>query len=54
MLYEVITKMNGFKIFLVGEDYWKYLIKFIKKSLYKNGMIDKEDLNIITLSDNIA
>ncbi len=57
-MFEVLTltqtgKMNGFKIFLVGEDYWKYLIKFIKKSLYKNGMIDKEDLNIITLSDNI-
>lgn len=57
-MFEVLTltqtgKMNGFKIFLVGEDYWKYLIKFIKKSLYKNGMIDKEDLNIITLSDDI-
>ena len=46
-------KLNGFKIYLVGCDYWKYLIKFIKKSLYKENMIDKEDLNIITLTDNI-
>ncbi len=57
-MFEVLTltqtgKMNGFKVFLVGVDYWKYLIKFIKKSLYKEGMINKEDLNIITLTDDI-
>ncbi|MDZ7819289.1 MAG: TIGR00730 family Rossman fold protein [Aliarcobacter sp.] len=57
-MFEVLTltqtgKLNGFKIYLVGCDYWKYLIKFIKKSLAKENMIDKEDLNIITLTDNI-
>ncbi len=57
-MFEVLTltqtgKMNGFKIYLVGEDYWKYLLKFMKKSLYKEGMIDKEDLDIITLTDDI-
>jgi len=57
-LFEVITlaqtkKLNGFKIFLVGYDYWKYLIKFFEESLSKNNMIDKEDLNIITLTDDI-
>ena len=57
-MFEVLTltqtgKLNGFKIYLVGCDYWKYLIKFIEKSLYKEKMIDKEDLNIITLTDNI-
>lgn len=57
-MFEVLTltqtgKLNGFKIYLVGCDYWKYLIKFIRKSLYKENMIDKEDLNIITLTDNI-
>lgn len=57
-MFEVLTltqtgKMNGFRIFLVGCDYWKYLIKFIKKSLYKERMIDKKDLDIITLTDNI-
>ncbi len=39
-MFEVLTltqtgKMNGFKIFLVGEDYWKYLIKFIKNLYIK-------------------
>lgn len=57
-MFEVLTltqtgKMNGFKIFLVGVDYWEYLVKFLKKSLYKEKMIDKSDLNIITLTDDI-
>lgn len=58
-LFEVLTltqtgkMIDGFKIYLVGCDYWKYLLKFIKKSLYKEGMIAKEDLNIITLTDDI-
>lgn len=57
-LFEVLTltqtgKMNGFKIFLVGEEYWKHLMKFIKKSLYKEKMIDKEDLDLITLTDDV-
>lgn len=57
-LFEVLTltqtgKMNGFKIYLFGTDYWKYLVKFIKKSLYKQNMIDKKDLDIFTVTDSI-
>jgi uncharacterized protein (TIGR00730 family) len=57
-MFEVLTlvqtgKIKDFKIFLVGVDYWKYLLKFIKKSLYKEKMINKEDLKIIKLTDNI-
>ena len=57
-MFEVLTltqtgKMNGFRVFLVGYEYWKYLIKFIEKSLYKESMINKEDLNLITLTDDI-
>lgn len=57
-LFEVLTltqtgKMNGFKIYLFGSDYWKYLVKFIKKSLYKQNMIDKKDLDIFTVTDSI-
>ena len=57
-LFEVLTlvqtgKLNEIKIFLVGVDYWKHLIKFFEKSLYQNAMINKEDLDIITLSDDI-
>ena len=57
-MFEVLTltqtgKMNGFKIYLYGEEYWKYLVKFIKKSLYKEKMIDKKDLDLIILTDDI-
>lgn len=57
-MFEVLTltqtgKLNGFKIYLVGCDYWEYLIKFMEKSLYKEKMIDKKDLDIITLTDDI-
>lgn len=57
-LFEVLTltqtkKLNNFKVFLVGCDYWKYLLKFFEQSLYKNKMISKEDLKIITLTDDI-
>lgn len=58
-LFEVLTLtqtgklIDNFKIFLVGYDYWKYLLKFIKKSLYTHKMIDEKDLEIITLTDDI-
>lgn len=57
-LFELITliqtkKLNNIKIFLIGSDYWKPLLKFFKKSLCENKMIDKEDLDIFTLSDEI-
>lgn len=57
-LFEVLTltqtgKMNGFKIYLYGENYWKYLVKFMKKSLCKEAMIHKEDLKLITLTDDL-
>ena len=57
-LFEVLTliqtvKLSNLKIFLIGIDYWKYLIKFFEKSLYKNNFINKEDLDILTISDDI-
>ena len=57
-MFEVLTltqtgKLNGLKVYLVGTEYWEYLIRFIEKSLYKENMINKEDLNIITLTNDI-
>jgi len=58
-LFEVLTltqtgKMaGGFRVYLVGVEYWKYLLKFIKKSLYKEGMINKEDIDLIKLTDDL-
>lgn len=57
-LFEVLTltqtgKMNGFKVYLYGKEYWKPLIKFIKKSLLVEKMIDEKDLDLITVSDDL-
>ena len=57
-LFEVLTlvhtgKLNKLKLFLVGCDYWEHLMKFFEKSLYKNKMISKSDLKIITLTDDL-
>lgn len=58
-LFEVLTLMQtgklnkACKIYLVGCEYWQDLIKFIKNSLLKEEMINKEDLDLITLSDDI-
>ncbi|MAD41270.1 MAG: TIGR00730 family Rossman fold protein [Arcobacter sp.] len=57
-LFEVITliqtkKLNDIKLFLIGTEYWKHLVSFLKKSLYKNNMIEKKDLDILTLTDHI-
>ena len=57
-MFEVLTltqtgKLNGLKVYLVGTEYWSHLMKFIEKSLLKENMINKEDLNIIILTDDI-
>ena len=57
-LFEVLTltqtgKMNGFRIYLYGKEYWKPLVKFIKNSLYKEKMIEKKDLKLIHLCDDL-
>lgn len=57
-LFEILTLVQTKKIdstpsiILVGKKYWKGLDKFIKKTLLKQGMIDKEDLGLYTITDD--
>jgi len=57
-LFEVLTLVQTKKIdpapsiILVGKKYWKGLDKFIQKTLSKQKMIDKEDLNLYTITDD--
>jgi len=46
-------KITGVKIFLIGKSFYKPLMKFLESKLYKNGMINLEDLQIITLTDDL-
>lgn len=57
-LFEILTLVQTKKIspapsiILVGKKYWKGLDKFIKKTLLKQEMIDKEDINLYTITDD--
>ncbi len=57
-LFEALTlaqtrKITGIKIFVVGVEFYKPLVKFLKTKLMKNGMIDKDDFELIKLSDDL-
>lgn len=57
-LFEALTlvqtkKVTGVKIFLIGVDFYKPLLEFIENKLLNDGMIDKEDLKMIRLTDDI-
>jgi len=46
-------KVIGVKIFLVGKEFYQPLMNFIENKLLKEGMISKEDLEIIILTDDL-
>ncbi len=57
-LFEALTlvqtkKVTGVKIFVIGTDFWRPLLNFIENKLVANGMVDKEDLNLIRLTDDL-
>lgn len=57
-LFEALTlvqtkKVTGVKIFVFGVEFYKPLLRFLEKKLYKNGMISEQDLHIITLTDDL-
>lgn len=45
-------KIDPVPIILVGNGYWKSLNNHIQKELYKKGRIDKEDMDIYTMTDD--
>ena len=55
-LFETITlvqtqHMRMIPIVLVGKDYWKGLVKWIKNTMLEDGKISKEDLNLFKVVD---
>ncbi|WP_415398060.1 TIGR00730 family Rossman fold protein [Sulfurimonas sp. CS5] len=57
-LFEALTliqtrKVTGVKVFVVGVDFYKPLMEFIKNKLVNNGMIDDVDFEIIRLTDDL-
>lgn len=57
-LFEALTlvqtrKISGVKIFVIGKEFYQPLLDFIENRLVRDGMIDKEDLNMIKLTDDL-
>jgi uncharacterized protein (TIGR00730 family) len=55
--FEVLTlvqthRISHFPLILFGRDYWNGLLKWIKNTVDKNGMISPGDLNLVTLTDD--
>jgi len=58
-LFEIITlkqtgKIPAIPIILIGKDYWDPLNDFVHKIIYtKIGAIDKEDMDLYTITDDL-
>jgi len=57
-LFEALTlaqtrKITGIKIFVVGIEFYKPLVEFLKNKVLSGGMIDIDDLHMIKLSDDL-
>jgi uncharacterized protein (TIGR00730 family) len=45
-------KARPFPVVLVGTDYWKEMMDFMRSHMLSRNMIAEEDLNIFTLMDD--
>ena len=56
-LFEALTliqtgKISFFPVYLVGKDYWKGLLDWIKHTILAHGNIKPKDFDLIRLSDD--
>lgn len=45
-------KMPNFPVVLMGTDYWRGLIRWMKKSMVQEGTIDAEDVDMFYITDD--
>jgi uncharacterized protein (TIGR00730 family) len=58
-LFEALTliqtrKIQGFHVVLMGVDYWKPLLDFIKNQMVQRGTISPEDVKLVRVTDDGA
>jgi hypothetical protein len=46
-------KIAAFPIVLMGTDYWAPLLAFLRDTLAARGMVDRRDLEILTVTDSV-
>ena len=57
-LFEALTlaqtkKIRAFPIILVGKEYWSGMIEWLNNTLVAGGTLDKEDMELISITDDI-
>jgi len=57
-LFEALTlvqtrKVSGVKIFVIGIEFYKPLLDFVESRLLRDGMIGRDDLKMIKLTDDL-
>lgn len=57
-MFEALTliqtrKITGVRLFVVGKEFYAPLMDFIRSKVLHEGMIDPEDVDLITLSDDL-
>jgi uncharacterized protein (TIGR00730 family) len=58
-LFEALTlvqtrKVTRFPVVLFGTEYWSGLIEWVRSTLASTGTINPADLDLITLTDDVA
>jgi len=58
-LFEALTliqtkRIKSFPVVLMGGDYWKGLMEWLKDTMLREGRIDEEDLNLVQIIDDPA
>jgi uncharacterized protein (TIGR00730 family) len=58
-LFEAITlvqtrKVTRFPVILIGTEYWSGLLDWIKGRLLVDGKVSSEDMDLITMTDDVA
>jgi hypothetical protein len=56
-LFEAVTliqtkKIESFPLILVGTEYWRPLLDFVRSTLVRAGTIAPEDINLLTPTDS--
>ena len=46
-------KIAAFPIILMGSEYWAPLLAFLRDTLAAKGMVDPQDLEILTVTDSV-
>lgn len=57
-MFEALTliqtrKVWGVRLFVIGTEFYAPLIQFIREKMLSQGMIDEQDLDLITLTDDL-